>query len=58
MDSQDPLSSHPEDIESSGEQMHHPALPRMQVKGQSKISQDKLTSSRNSSSELPNKRTQ
>jgi hypothetical protein len=38
MDSQDPLMSHPEDTENSGQQTHHHSLPRLQVQGQSKSS--------------------
>jgi hypothetical protein len=57
MDSQDPVLSNPEDTENSRQQTHHPALPRLQVQGQSERSQDNLTSSRNSSSELSNQRT-
>jgi len=57
MDSQDPLLSHPEEIENLGQKTHQPTLPRLQVQGQSDSSQDNSTSSRNSSSELPNQRT-
>jgi hypothetical protein len=58
MDSQDPLLSHPEDTDNSGQQMHQPALPRLQVQGKYESSQDNSTSTKNSFIELPNQRTQ
>jgi hypothetical protein len=57
MDGQNPLLPSPEKAENSGQPIPQPSLPRLQVQGQSETSQDNSTSSRDSSSELPNQRT-
>jgi hypothetical protein len=57
MDSQNPLLSSPENAKNSGQPIPQPSLPRLQVQGQPKKSQNTSNSSRDSFSEPQNQRT-